>query len=215
VALLIPAHTLLCHVYIYDGKHKTSEAVQCGLAVCVFVSLILTNQTDPGTVPISPTDLKEDFRHGERRGDATWCGHCVLWRPKHAAHCNTCERCFFDHDHHCGVMGTCIAQHNIRFFNIFCLTVSLATFFATAVGMLRIWALWDESPGYTYNFFRTCFLVLGVAPMYAGTAWLCGCPCPCLRYTTYGSGRESTATLLDMSYVKCGNFRCVIGNVDL
>eukprot|EP00656_Telonema_subtile_P003336 TRINITY_DN11525_c0_g1_i1.p2 TRINITY_DN11525_c0_g1~~TRINITY_DN11525_c0_g1_i1.p2 ORF type:complete len:156 (-),score=21.09 TRINITY_DN11525_c0_g1_i1:4-471(-) len=77
-----------------------------------------------------------------------------------------------DRDHHCGVMGSCIAQNNIRFFNGFLLAVAMANLCATITGLTKLMRLWGETPRYTYVFFRTCFLLVGAAPGYVGTLWL-------------------------------------------
>jgi hypothetical protein len=51
----------------------------------------------------------------------TYCTRCLLWRPDHppdsplhsnarnTAHCPYCQRCVWQHDHHCAAMGRCVA----------------------------------------------------------------------------------------------------------
>ena len=30
-----------------------------------------------------------------------YCGTCHIWRPSRTSHCNTCQQCILNHDHHC------------------------------------------------------------------------------------------------------------------
>lgn len=41
------------------------------------------------------------------------CGHR---RPFRAFHCYNCGVCVLEHDHHCGLVGACVGQRNLRYF---------------------------------------------------------------------------------------------------
>ena len=44
------------------------------------------------------------------------CRHCMLPKPRGSEHCETCEHCVLRYDHHCGVIGACIADKNVKAF---------------------------------------------------------------------------------------------------
>ena len=46
----------------------------------------------------------------------TPCKVCGVQRPAGAHHCRTCDICTVDFDHHCGVLGRCIAEGNRKAF---------------------------------------------------------------------------------------------------
>ena len=44
------------------------------------------------------------------------CNKCHLPKPDRAHHCSTCNQCYFRFDHHCPVIGNCVALWNYKGF---------------------------------------------------------------------------------------------------
>lgn len=101
-----------------------------GEAAVAFVSLLGLLFASPGVIRRSPaTCLPIPSEVAQRiklnrstagmanmvHGDRIYCVRCLVWRPSDAGkvhHCNTCQRCVVEFDHHCGVFGRCIAGPN-------------------------------------------------------------------------------------------------------
>lgn len=138
----------------------------CKLAILILVSLclvglVLSNSLDPGEVtkeevhylkdwrkrpdaevkiPRDPTEDETFFLLGDS-DDAEepfrWCRSCELWRPPGVSHCAECRRCFWRMDHHCWMIGNCVAMRNHRFFTLMVLSGCIA--WATAL----VKTVWD------------------------------------------------------------------------
>ena len=82
---------------------------------------IYTISSDPGRIT---DDLQQRGLLDEiKRGDIPFCLHklpicekCNIPMPPKSHHCNICHSCHLRYDHHCGVVGQCIADKNTKSF---------------------------------------------------------------------------------------------------
>jgi palmitoyltransferase ZDHHC9/14/18 len=73
--------------------------------------LFMTGCTDPGIIR---TDTGPPME-----GHARWCDTCQVHQPPGAYHCDDCECCIEELDHHCPWMGKCIGKRNMFWFQGF------------------------------------------------------------------------------------------------
>ena len=45
-----------------------------------------------------------------------YCTTCEIFRPPRSSHCKHCENCVKEYEHHCYLLGCCIGQRNITYF---------------------------------------------------------------------------------------------------
>lgn len=94
---------------------------------CFLFSLLMTYFINPG-IP-----GKKYYRKNckvEEGKSYTFCPKCNLIVPDelNIAHCDNCNICILNHDHHCDWVGKCIGKGNIIFFVIFLLSLFLFIF---------------------------------------------------------------------------------------
>jgi hypothetical protein len=65
------------------------------------------------------------------------CSKCHLPKPIQCAHCDDCECCHLRQDHHCGLIGQCVADLNLKAF-ILSFLWGGALFIASAAGMIAL-----------------------------------------------------------------------------
>ena len=116
IAFLVVFPTVVFCVSIVPADEYWSIAVACALAVFALVNLLFATTCDPGIIPRSdapPTHLLS-ADHADRL-----CRTCYIVRPERSAHCPFCDYCVEEYDHHCGVLGCCVAKRTFRFFAMF------------------------------------------------------------------------------------------------
>eukprot|EP01084_Bolivina_argentea_P317513 550528_1 len=70
----------------------------------------------------------------DRDFESTWpsnyCDQCHFIRPIRSKHCYFCGKCITKFDHHCPLVGNCIAAQNYRYFLIFLIFESIVVLWA-------------------------------------------------------------------------------------
>ena len=63
------------------------------------------------------------------------CPKCGLPKPERTHHCSTCNLCYFRFDHHCPLIGNCVALNNMKAFMLF-LFYSCALMFLASISLI-------------------------------------------------------------------------------
>ena len=147
---------------------NNARAIMYGLiwseAIVALLCLLGLLLDDPGTIKRSaencfplPPEVEEKLLTGQPLtglrnvivDGRSFCVRCCVWRESaglsrfdgvsNTHHCDTCQRCVRDFDHHCGVFGRCIAGEgmggNMKYFKtiIAMLAVGILTCIATVI----------------------------------------------------------------------------------
>ncbi|CCW62101.1 unnamed protein product [Phytomonas sp. EM1] len=109
-----------------------------GSLVCLLLSVWL----DPGIVPPAPataTPKAPEIRTiNGTKVLCKICPTCHIIRPPRSTHCQFCDVCMEEFDHHCGFIGSCVAKRTYRFFAGFFILRSCMVIYTIIRSFLRL-----------------------------------------------------------------------------
>lgn len=88
---------------------------------CLIISFIVTSLSNPGII-IDEQLSKESWLNIVIKDEInvkSMCPYCKVKKLKLSKHCFICDHCIRERDHHCNVLGNCIAGNNVKFYLIF------------------------------------------------------------------------------------------------
>lgn len=62
-----------------------------------------------------------------------YCNTCMIYRPRRAVHCQNCDSCVEQFDHHCPFISTCVGRRNYTSFFFFVVMLLVDCIFLFAV----------------------------------------------------------------------------------
>jgi len=112
-----------------------------------------------------------------------WCFTCKHWRQPGTVHCSICGFCMESYDHHCGVVGQCIARRTHRFFCMVFVFAATAAVAGLVGAVQRLIVLKDQHAEWQeYNWYfglASCFYLggwaIGMVPFSLGNLWSASC----------------------------------------
>lgn len=62
----------------------------------------------------------------------------MIFRPSRVSHCNICNNCVINFDHHCVWLGTCIGRRNYKMFIYFVSLLASYCLYIIGMGILSL-----------------------------------------------------------------------------
>ena len=171
IAVMAYSYAILLPVYRLEHSVAATATVAAWSQLLGIAALLLLRaclSVDPGLV--SQMAL---------RGDG-WprCKVCQELRPPQgSSHCRSCDACVAGYDHHCSVLGVCIARGNRHFFvgllgaaTLCLLPLAYATFACARLELLRAGG-WSLLRAPSQNAPQLAWLGLKYLPAMMGLSW--------------------------------------------
>lgn len=110
------------------GKNAARPWVHVHLGLYIFSAWahLAASFWDPGFLPKGSMPDEHETRPPDTQSKAMdVCKRCRSVKPSRAHHCRICDRCVERMDHHCGCIGNCVGQRNMKPFLLFHMYVSV------------------------------------------------------------------------------------------
>ena len=109
---------------------KISYLSLFGLTIFFYIACFLIN---PGA---SPKREKLLYFEDIEKAPFGFCKQCNKERKKDMVHCEECDICIEEHDHHCIWMGKCVGKGNKTFFYLFLFGLLFFFIFMIGIGLV-------------------------------------------------------------------------------
>jgi hypothetical protein len=126
LAFFVAFPTVVFVTTVVPGTEWWSIVIACVLCLLSFVMLICAVGLDPGIIPPASVTGRAfepgqevTITHNGQTVQVRVCHTCLVPKPPGSSHCTFCDYCVEDYDHHCGVLGSCVAKRTFRFFGYF------------------------------------------------------------------------------------------------
>lgn len=63
------------------------------------------------------------------------CIRCVQYKPARSNHCDVCNTCIEQYDHHCPWINNCVGRHNVVRFNMFLILLEFTLLWILIIGV--------------------------------------------------------------------------------
>ena len=80
--------------------------------------------------------LNENLTFSTEIAEYPVCDRCHLPKPSRTHHCSQCGKCYYRFDHHCEVIGNCIAYRNMKSFMLLLFYSSFLFFLAAVTSVI-------------------------------------------------------------------------------
>mmetsp|Transcript_3853 Transcript_3853/g.7694 ORF Transcript_3853/g.7694 Transcript_3853/m.7694 type:complete len:327 (+) Transcript_3853:55-1035(+) len=144
---------------VFIRLRRLAVAFGCAaIASCLLCHFVDPGKPRPGSDDVAPADENDDAQRVRVRHLPSgqvfrqkWCRDCRIWRPPRCGHCHFCGRCVLRLDHHCGFMGTCVGEHNQRFFVSFlaCAGIGIGFVVASSFVYMHEMGCWSSMTPWT------------------------------------------------------------------
>ena len=104
------------------------------LFILSLVLFVIVNQLDPGYIVKHPGNSLIKL-YDEHHCDSI-CPFCQIKRSSKTRHCQYCERCVLDYDHHCPWIRNCVGAGNFKIFIVFLVICCVDLAYTSILGLL-------------------------------------------------------------------------------